>query len=268
MPSKRNVPGWVITDRYVDEELGVIKAGKEAGVFLVRRRSGDRWCLLASKHYRKRTDRQYKSEVRPGERSFRRNTYQDWNAIRNERDRRAAIKKTSWGRGVIEGVWAGNEFGMLRRVWEGGANVPYPVQATEDGFLMQFVGTTRGAAPRLSDLRLDTDEAARMFDLVLDNVGVFVRENVVHADLSAYNVLVQNGKPWIIDFPQAVSFFGHNAGPDLLRRDVANLCRHFARLGVDRDPDDVVADLLEANIPGWTRERVGRKGTPAPMAWR
>ena len=38
MPAARAVPGWVITHDYEDEELGALKAGKEAGCFLVRAR--------------------------------------------------------------------------------------------------------------------------------------------------------------------------------------------------------------------------------------
>ena len=55
-------PKWLVTDlAAVDYELGVLKTGKEADVFLVRRGvpRTDRSCLLAAKRYRDATHRQF-----------------------------------------------------------------------------------------------------------------------------------------------------------------------------------------------------------------
>ena len=47
-------PDWLVTDRAaVDTELGILKIGKEADVFLLRRgQPAGRSCLLAAKQYR------------------------------------------------------------------------------------------------------------------------------------------------------------------------------------------------------------------------
>src|SRR5438270_10579773 len=87
LPQKRAVPNWVITDFYEDEELGTLRAGKEAGCFLVRRRSGDRWCLLVRKDYRRRTDREVSAPIRAGERGIRRDAYQHSVVILDARSR-------------------------------------------------------------------------------------------------------------------------------------------------------------------------------------
>src|SRR5580693_9958953 len=55
-------PEWLITDlAAVDHELGVLKTGKEADVFLLRRGvpGTDRSCLLAAKRYRDAAHRQF-----------------------------------------------------------------------------------------------------------------------------------------------------------------------------------------------------------------
>lgn len=244
MPRTRTVPKWVITDSYVDEELGTLRAGKEAGCFLVRRSSGERWCLLVRKDYRKRSDREYKSPVGAGERGIRRDAYTESVVIVDKRMRRAAAKNTRFGRTVREEVWAGREFATLRRLWEAGASVPFAVAETPHGFLMQYVGTLGAAAPRLADTRPDAAEAASVFDQIVDSLRIFVSEGIVHGDLSEYNVLVQHGRAWIIDLPQAVDLYEHPHGMELFARDVSSLCRYFSKRGVVRDADELTAELL------------------------
>jgi RIO kinase 1 len=234
----------------VDEELGTLRAGKEAGCFLVRRSNGDRWCLLVRKDYRKRSDREYSAPVRAGERGIRRDAYDV--AVMTAsvgridgRMRRAMAKRTGYGREVIEGVWASREFATLRRLWSAGASVPYPVEELRHAFVMQYIGTLGGAAPRLADLRPDRDEAAVIFDRLIEELRIFAREGIVHADLSEYNVLVLHGRPWVIDLPQAVDLYGHPKGRQLFARDVASLCRYFSRRGVTCDARELTAELLE-----------------------
>src|SRR5206468_1529547 len=64
-------PTWVVTElAAVDHELGVLKTGKEADVFLVERGlpGGDRACLLAAKRYRGGDPRLV--QLRPGRREL------------------------------------------------------------------------------------------------------------------------------------------------------------------------------------------------------
>jgi RIO kinase 1 len=65
-----------------------------------------------------------------------------------------------------------------------------------------------------------------------------------HADLSAFNLLWWEGRLVFIDFPQAVDLAANPQGLDLLHRDVANVCRWFAKRGLEHDVDEVFADLL------------------------
>jgi RIO kinase 1 len=71
----------------------------------------------------------------------------------------------------------------------------------------------------------------------------------VHGDLSAYNVLMHDGSPVVIDFPQACDpRFNANAFR-LLLRDIENLARFFARLGIHRD----ASRLAERYWSAWER---------------
>lgn len=250
MPRARTVPSWVITDDFADEELGTLRAGKEAGCFLVRRRTVDRWCLLVRKDYRQRSDRTYKEAPRAGERSIRNNAYRESLVILGSRERRAARTRTAFGKEVIDSAWGGREFSMLRRLWEAGASVPYPVEEFGHGFLMQYVGTVGEAAPRLADVRLDRDEALVVFDRLIEQLRILVGEGIVHGDLSAYNVLMQHGRPWVIDVPQALDLYMHPRGMELFERDVTNLCSYFTRLGLPADAKRLTRELVEYDFRG------------------
>jgi RIO kinase 1 len=71
-----------------------------------------------------------------------------------------------------------------------------------------------------------------------------VRCGVVHGDLSAYNILWDDGRIVIIDFPQSVDPIAHPEGITLLERDVAHVTDWFGRRGVDCDPPDLFSSLL------------------------
>jgi RIO kinase 1 len=246
MPQVRAVPGWVITHDYEDEELGTLRSGKEAGCFLVRRvdRSApERYCLLVRKDYRKRSDRTYNAPVRAGERAIRRDMFMESVSIRLPSERKAVRAHNALGRALMEEKWSQREFVALQRLWDAGARVPYPVEKSDHGFLMQYVGTIGRGAPRLADARPSKGEAVTLFERLVDQLKIFAREEMVHGDLSAYNVLVQHGHPWIIDMPQAVDL-DHSQGPELFHRDVANLCRHFTKYGIRIDARALTEELL------------------------
>ncbi len=250
MSNQRPTPAWVIDGNFVDEELGVLKAGKEAGCFLVRRRSEDRYCLLVRKDYRKRSNRTYNAPVGAGERGIRRETYTASLVFLESRQRRAVGKadKSAYGREILNTAWERREFATLERLWDAGARVPYPVEEYGHGFFMQYIGTVGQAAPRLSELRLDVEGAQRLFDKLIGQLRIFAAEGIVHCDLSAYNVLVQHGAPWIIDVPQAVGLHDHPNGRKLFRRDVESLCAYFVRRGVDADPGRITTSILKGIV--------------------
>jgi RIO kinase 1 len=140
-------PDWVITaDAAVDTELGILKTGKEADVFLVERATETAAVVMAAKRYRS-TDH----------RLFHRDTgYVEGRKMRNSRDRRAMAKGTSWGRQVEAGAWAWAEFGYLSELWSAGLPVPYPVQLDGTELLMELITDTDGrTAPRLAQTRPD-----------------------------------------------------------------------------------------------------------------
>ncbi len=239
-------PAWLVDGSFQERELGVLKSGKEADVFLVERVSGTASCLLAHKRFRPRYPG--KGELRAL--GFSKGTIyrhddvyrQGWNL--RGRVRRAVEQGTTFGHEVMAELWPANEYEMLRRAWRAGASVPYPVQRTDDGVLMEYVGDRAEAAPRLVQARLDPDALASAWAQLTESLRLLLRGGVVHADLSVYNLLWWQGRLVIIDFPQALDPRTNSAAPDLLRRDLDNVASWFTRHGVPVEPETVFVDLL------------------------
>ena len=241
MPTERGSlphPDWLVTAAAAwDTELGIVKTGKEGDVFLIERAvPGQRGTLLAAKRYRG-TDRS----------DFHRSgRYEEGRRMESSRDARAVQKKSAYGRSVAAAHWALAEFDALKRAWDTGVAVPYPVQITGTELLMEFIGDGRTAAPRLAQTRLRGAQLVDAFDQVRDILLAFARGGFAHGDLSAYNLLLHRDRVVVIDLPQVVDIAFNPAGADFLHRDVVNVCTWFTRRGYDADAEELFADVLAA----------------------
>lgn len=223
-----------------DTELGVLKSGKEADVHLIERGvpGTRRRSLLAAKRYRD-----------PEHRTFHRDAgYLEGRRVRRSRETRAMATRTAFGRGMIAEQWAAAEFAALSGLWRAGAPVPYPVQRLGTELLLEFVGSRDGAAaPRLAALRPPADELAGLWRQLVDALMVLAGLGLTHGDLSAYNVLVRDGRLLLIDLPQIVDVVGNPGGRAFLDRDVRNVSSWFLARGLPAeivDPDALRALLL------------------------
>jgi RIO kinase 1 len=81
---------------------------------------------------------------------------------------------------------------------------------------------------------------------------VLARAGYAHGDLSAYNVLVDEGRLVIIDVPQIVDLFANPQGPAFLERDCTNICRWFAARGlITTEFDQLFGDLMAEAVARW-----------------
>ena len=242
-------PDWLVTElAAVDTELGIVKTGKEADVYLLRRGvpDTDRQCLLAAKRYRSAEHRMFHRDA----------GYLEGRRVRASRVNRAMEKRTGFGKEVIAGQWAVAEFAALYRLWEVGAElgvriVPYPVQILGTELLLEFLGTPDGqAAPRLAQLRPEPKELGDLWDQLVTALTVLARCQIAHGDLSAYNILVHEGRLVLIDLPQVVDVVSNPHGARLLHRDVVNVVTWFGTRGLSTvDSETLAQDLLrEAGI--------------------
>jgi RIO kinase 1 len=244
----RPYPGWLVTDlAAVDTELGILKTGKEADVFLLRRGlpGGGRACLLAAKRYRDADHRMFHRD----------SAYLEGRRVRESRDTRAMAQRTAAGRQMIARQWANAEFAALVQLHRAGVPVPYPVQVLGTELLLEFIGDPDGtAAPRLAETRPGGAGLAGLWDQLVAALAVLASHGLAHGDLSAYNLLVHQGRLIMIDLPQVVDVIANPRGAEFLDRDAANVGRWFTARGlrgVSPAPEDLAALLRrEARLGG------------------
>ena len=245
----RPLPEWLVREPFTDVDLGTLRSGKEAQVDVVERTGDDgRSCLLARKRYLPRTVKQKGQLEGLGVQRatvFRNDVqYREGRQFRKSRDRRAVEAMTTYGKHLLQDRWTGHEFEVLSRLWEAGVRVPYPVSYGDDALLLEYVGSPTGAAPQLAGARLRGGALDGAWRQLVEGLRAMVAAGLAHADLSAFNLLWWEGELVFIDFPQAVDLAANPSGLDFLHRDVGNVCRWFARRGIEHDPETVFADLL------------------------
>jgi len=219
-------PWWVITEEgAVDTRLGVVKTGKEAEVHLIERTvpGTSRRALLAEKQYRSADHRLFHRDA----------GYLEGRRTKESRMERAIANRTTFGRKLIAEQWAAAEFAALCGLWAAGAPVPYPVERVGTDLLLEFIGDADGgAAPRLAQLRPGEDELVDLWEQLVEGLAALARTGFTHGDLSAYNVLVHEGRLVLIDLPQVVDVVVNPRGVELLSRDVQNISGWFAARGM------------------------------------
>ena len=233
------VPDWVITeDAARQHERGIIKTGKEADVHLVERILGDRHNLLAAKRYRDLDERAFRDDAKYRKR------------LGDRRVELAIAQGTRAGLSFRAQLWLETEFEALGRLWEAGAAVPYPVQKLGVELMMEYLGDEEEAAPRLVQVRASGSELADLCDQAIAALRAITAADMVHGDLSPYNLLVDGGRLVVIDVPQAVDVREHPEFGELLHRDVTNLLGWFVKKGVTVDAEALYAELLEHALFG------------------
>lgn len=173
-------------------------------------------------------------------------------------------------RGLVS-AWCQKEFRNLARYRDAGVLVPEPLKALSNVLVTEYLGKKEGPWPRLQELR-DLTDADRLYrQLVEDYLKGYNEADLVHADLSEYNILIENTDgpatawtPRMIDVGQAV-LKTHPMARQFLERDVANLVKFFKRHQVDAQPADIIGRLVherkqERERAPSRREGYGTKG--------
>jgi len=198
-----------------------LMSGKEAQIYLLR--SGGE--LRVAKVYKAAQERSFRQRAE----------YTEGRKVRNTRDQRAMSKRTRHGREQDEIAWRATEVDMIYRLHAAGVRVPKPFQFIDGVLIMELIVDDRGdPAPRLGDVDLDREGALAIYEQLIRYVVQMLCADVVHGDLSEFNVLMTSEGPVIIDLPQAVNAAGNQNARQLLLRDVDNLHRFIARFAPEQ----------------------------------
>ncbi len=195
---------------FIEKMYGVIESGKESLVFLADSSEGER---ILVKIYMDRAGnfREMKRYLR-GDKRFR--------GIKD--DRRSIIME-----------WCKKEFRNLKAA-QNVVKCPEPITFRKNILVMEFIGEDFSPYPKLKDVEIENPQEA--YEQVLEGMEkLWNEEELVHGDLSEYNILVDSeGLLTWIDFSQGVHFT-HPEAEMLLKRDIKNVANFFSRQGAETD---------------------------------
>jgi RIO kinase 1 len=215
---------------FLDELISGIKTGKEGSVFLGRNSDG----FVAVKVY---------TDLRV--RSFKRDAmYREGRFIGDSRIERAIEQGSQKGLDAHQILWVQEEFRQMKHLYDHGVRVPRAIAVSGICIIMEFIGDENGEpAPRISDLKMEKEEAEEAFRQAVHNLKLIVSSGRVHGDYSAFNILWHEATAVVIDFPQVIEFRNNRNANVFLERDVHSLCKSFSRQGVRVDSGNVLREI-------------------------
>ncbi len=218
---------------YIKALGGVVSTGKEANVFYADGVIDGEERPVAVKIYRIETSEFYKmDEYLFGDKRF---------------DMRRISKKD------LIFTWVEKEFRNLERAFDSGVNVPEPFVYMKNVLIMEFLGEDEKAAPTLVELGrslAELTDVEEFFWKVVENLKKLYRDaELVHADVSEYNIMFYREEPYLIDMGQAV-LIDHPYANTYLERDVKNLLRFFSKFGIKLSVEELLSEIRGENSAG------------------
>ena len=215
---------------FLDELISGIKTGKEASVFLGKNSEG----FVAVKVYTDLRVRSFKRDA----------SYREGRFIGDARIEKAIKQGSEAGLDAHQILWVQEEFRQMKHLYGHGVNVPKAIAVNGILLVMEFIGDENGnPAPRISDLKMEKDEAEEAFGQSVQNLKLIVDSGRVHGDYSTFNILWHNEKAVVIDFPQVIEFKNNPNANAFFERDVRSLCKSFRKQGVKADEANILREV-------------------------
>lgn len=124
-------------------------------------------------------------------------------------------------------------------------NVPKPIAFLNNIIVMESIGNNKPASQLKDDLPKNIEVFSRK---VLDSVKDLASLGLIHADLSEFNILNYNQKPYFIDFSQSTSVKDPNA-LSYLKRDLKNIVRFFKKhkvnINVEKEFEEIKKEIIK-----------------------
>ena len=211
--------GKLISDKIIDQVDFPISTGKEANIFRGTTPENE---LVAIKIYRTSTMTfKHIASYIEGDPRF---AY----GYKNRRD-------------IIE-EWAKKEFKNLDLLYRTKVRVPAPLKRLNNILVMEYIGDENKAAPMLKDTLLRNPQ--KIFDEIMTFITRMYKARIVHADLSAFNILMFRQKSYIIDVGQAV-LLDHPTAIEFLKRDIHNIVYYFKKYDIKNNEHTIFEKLMK-----------------------
>ena len=203
---------------------GIISAGKEANVYLAYGQNNEEYAIKI-----------YKIDT---------NTSR-W--MRNYIIGDPRFKKIPNNVSKIIYLWASKEFKNLKRAYKVGLSVPEPMYVKNNVLIMEYIGFESIPAPKLKEIKAPKDPINLLNEVLNFMKDLYQKANLVHGDLSEFNILYHNQKPVVIDISQAVTVH-HPKAEVYLVRDITNVFNYFEKIGVEvPNPEEFYYEVINLN---------------------
>ncbi|KAI3917228.1 hypothetical protein MKW92_001214 [Papaver armeniacum] len=194
-----------------DEINGCISTGKQANVYHATRHDGQEFAVKV-----------YKTSVL-GSKDRDRYTQGDC------RFRHGYRKHNPW---KVAKKRAEKEMSNLMRLKAAGIRCPSPIHLKLHVLVLEFIGKSGWAAPRLKDANLSGGKMSQCYaQIIMVMRNLYQKCKLVHGDLSESNILYYEGNLHIIDVSQSVDL-DHPLASDILREDCSRVSDFFMTNGV------------------------------------
>lgn len=136
-------------------------------------------------------------------------------------------------------AWTQREYKNLLRAEKAGIHVPKPIVFMNHILIEEMIGDDI-PAPMLKDAK--PKDPKKFLALVLEDMKKLYENELIHGDLSPFNILNHDEKPYFIDFSQATLVKTPNS-EELLQRDVKNIVQFFSKLGIKENEEKVLKEI-------------------------
>jgi RIO kinase 1 len=144
-------------------------------------------------------------------------------------------------RTIIE-EWARKEYRNLELLHRAKIRAPAPIKCVHNVLLMEYIGDATRSAPMLKDVLLRNPQ--KIYDEIIGFITRMYKIKIVHADLSAFNILMFRQKPYIIDIGQGV-LLDHPSSSEFLKRDIHNIVHYFKKYDIEGNEREIFENLVK-----------------------
>lgn len=134
-------------------------------------------------------------------------------------------------------AWARKEFKNLQIMHDAGCRVPAPLFCDRQIVAMEFLG--HEGIPYSTLREIGSEQPEKDLGLILDDLRRFYEAGIVHADVSEFNIIMDDRGPYLIDVGQAV-LLTHPSAEEFLRHDVENLVKYFLQYEIRADLEECI----------------------------
>lgn len=132
--------------------------------------------------------------------------------------------------------WVQREYRNLLKAREANVNVPTPLTFKNNVLVLEFIGKGDEIAPRLKDKK--PKNPLKFFNEIIESLIKLYKADIIHSDLSAFNILNLDDLPVFIDFSQCITRKNSSA-EEFLDRDIRNIAVFFRKLRLTIDEEKI-----------------------------